>query len=168
MLMMLFVVLTMVPAAVHAQGTIAGVVRDTSGGVLPGVTVEATSPALIEQVRAGVTDGTGQYRIVGLPAGAYTVTFRLPGFAVVVREGIQLTGTFTATVGAQLQVAALEETLTVTGESPVVDVQNTNTERVIDTEVLEVLPTARNEYSLSVLIPGVTTTGGQDVGGSGE
>ena len=164
---MVFVGLTMVPAAVYAQGSITGVVEDTSGGVLPGVTVEAASPVLIEQVRAVVTDGTGQYRIVDLPAGAYDVTFTLPGFAVVVREGIELTGTFTATVGAQLQVGTLEETITVTGESPVVDVQTTNTERVINREILEVIPSARNEYGLGVLIPGVTLTGGQDVGGSG-
>ena len=164
---MVFVGLTMVPAAVYAQGSITGVVEDTSGGVLPGVTVEAASPVLIEQVRAVVTDGTGQYRVVDLPAGAYDVTFTLPGFAVVVREGIELTGTFTATVGAQLQVGTLEETITVTGESPVVDVQTTTTERVISREILEVIPTARNEYGLGVLIPGVTLTGGQDVGGSG-
>ena len=164
---MVFVGLTMVPAAVYAQGSITGVVEDTSGGVLPGVTVEAASPVLIEQVRAVVTDGTGQYRVVDLPAGAYDVTFTLPGFAVVVREDIELTGTFTATVGAQLQVGTLEETITVTGESPVVDVQTTTTERVISREILEVIPTARNEYGLGVLIPGVTLTGGQDVGGSG-
>src|SRR5687767_11356351 len=155
--------LVLLPAAAYAQASIAGVARDTSGAVLPGVTVEVASPALIEQVRSVVTDGTGQYRVVGLPPGTYTVTFRLPGFAVVVRQGIELTGTFTARVGAEMKVGTLEETITVTGESPVVNVQNTNTERVIDSEVLEVLPTARNEYSLSVLIPGVTTTGGQDV-----
>ena len=165
--LMVFVGLTLVPAAVYAQGNITGVVEDTSGGVLPGVTVEAASPALIEQVRVVVTDGTGQYRVVGLPAGTYTVTFTLPGFAVVVREGIELTGTFTATVGAEMQVGTLEETITVSGESPVVDVQTTTTERVISREILEVIPTARNEYGLAVLIPGMTISGGQDVGGSG-
>ena len=167
LMLMVFAGLTMVSSAVYAQGTITGVVEDTSGALLPGVTVEVASPALIEQVRAVVTDGTGQYRVVGLPPGTYTVSFKLPGFSVVVREGIELTGTFTARVGAEMKVGTLEETITVTGESPVVDVQNTNTERIIDSELLEVLPTARNEYSLSVLIPGVTTTGGQDVGGSG-
>ena len=142
---MVFVGLTMVPAAVYAQGSITGVVADTSGGVLPGVTVEAASPVLIGQVRVVVSDGTGQYRIVGLPAGAYTVTFTLPGFAVVVREGIELTGTFTATVNADLRVGTLEETITVSGESPVVDVQTTTTERVVTPEIIETIPTSRTE-----------------------
>ena len=149
------------------RGLFTGVVEDTSGALLPGVTVEVASPALIEQVRAVVTDGTGRSRVVGLPPGTYTVSFRLPGFSVVVRQGIDLTGTFTARVGAEMKVGTLEETITVTGESPVVNVQNTNTERVIDSEFLEVPPTARNGSSLSVLIPGVTTTGDADIGGSG-
>ena len=91
---------------VYAQASIAGVVRDTSGAVLPGVTVEAASPALIEKVRSVVTDGTGQYQIVDLRPGTYTVTFTLPGFSTVKREGIELTGSFTATVNADLRVGA--------------------------------------------------------------
>ena len=113
-----------VPTAAFAQAVIAGSVKDASGAVLPGVTVEAASPALIEKVRAAVSDGTGQYRIEDLRPGTYTVTFTLPGFSTYKREGIELTGSFTATVNADLKVGALAETITVTGETPVVDVQS--------------------------------------------
>src|SRR2546426_1192761 len=106
-----FVIL--IPSAVHAQASITGVVRDASGAVLPGVTVEAASPALIEKVRSTVTDGSGQYRIIDLRPGTYTVTFTLPGFRGVRREGLELTGGFTANVNADLAVGALEETVTV-------------------------------------------------------
>ena len=113
----------------QTQASIAGVVRDTSGAVLPGVTVEAASPALIEKVRSVVTDGTGQYRIVDSPARRLHVTFTLPGFSTVKREGIELTGSFVATVNADMRVGALEETITVTGETPTVDVQSTAQQR---------------------------------------
>src|SRR5688572_16097199 len=106
------------------QGTIAGVVRDTSGAVLPGVTVEASSPVLIEKSRTAVSDATGRYRIIALNPGRYTVTFTLAGFSTVRREEIELTGSLTATIDAEMRVGALEETLTVTGESPIVDVQS--------------------------------------------
>ena len=162
--LMVFVGLTMVPAAVYAQASITGVVQDTSGGVLPGVTVEAASPALIEQVRVAVTDGTGQYRVVALRPGLYTVTFTLPGFSVVVREGIELTGTFTATVNADLQVGTLEETITVTGESPIVDVQSTARQRVLDQEVLQALPAGRVVTAMAGITPGITSN--RDVGGN--
>src|SRR5258706_7418291 len=113
------------PATAFAQqASITGVVRDSSGAVLPGVTVEASSPALIEQSRSVVTDGTGQYRIVDLRAGRYVVTFTITGFTIVRREGIELTATFVATINADLRVAAVAETVTVTGESPIVDVQS--------------------------------------------
>src|SRR5918999_1008123 len=121
--------LLMLPSAAYAQASIAGQVRDASGAVLPGVTVETSSPALIEKVRSVVTDGTGQYRIELLPPGEYAVTFTLPGFSTVRREGIQLTGTFTATIDSDLRVGALEETITVTGESPIVDVQSATRQR---------------------------------------
>ena len=101
------VVLLMVPTAVWAQATITGTARDTSGAVLPGVTVEAASPALIERVRSVITDSTGQYRIVDLRSGTYTVTFTLPGFSTFRREGVELSGAFNATIDAQLQVGAL-------------------------------------------------------------
>jgi carboxypeptidase family protein len=113
------VCLVLVPAAAFAQASIAGVVRDTSGAVLPGVTVEAASPVLIEKVRSVVTDGTGQYKVVDLRPGTYSVTFTLTGFNAFKREGIELAGTFTATVNAELRVGALEETVTVTGDSPI-------------------------------------------------
>ena len=120
-----------------------------------------------------VTDGSGQYRIVDLRPGAYTVTFTLTGFATVRREGIELTGSFTATVNAEMRPGTLEETVTVTGEAPIVDVQSAKQERVITKEVADALPTARMQVSFAVLIPGVTSTspnvsgmGNQDVGGS--
>jgi Carboxypeptidase regulatory-like domain len=159
------------PGIAFAQASIAGAVRDTSGGLLPGVTVEASSPALIERVRTVVTDGTGQYRIVDLRPGTYTVTFSLPGFNVVKREGIELTGSFTATVNVELRVGALEETITVTGETPVVDIQNTTQQRVVGREVIDAVPTGRLYQNMAVLIPGMSVSGGfsgsaQDVGGS--
>src|SRR6476660_1889065 len=117
-------VFVLVPAAVFAQASIAGVVRDTSGAVLPGVTVEAASPALIEKTRSAVTDGTGQYLIENLRPGTYSITFTLTGFTTVKREGIELTGSFTASVNTDLRVGAVAETVTVTGETPVVDVQS--------------------------------------------
>ena len=123
------------PTAVHAQASITGLVKDTSGAVLPGVTVEASSPVLIEKSRAAVTDGTGQYRIVDLRPGIYAVTFTLTGFSIVKREGIELTGSFTATVNADLRVGALAETITVTGETPVVDVQSAKREMTLNNYV---------------------------------
>src|SRR2546425_3418568 len=101
------------PAAVYGQGSIAGTARDSSGAVLPGVTVEASSPVLIEKVRSVVTDGTGQYKIVDLRPGTYAVTFTLTGFSVVKREGVELTGSFAATVNADMKVGAVSETITV-------------------------------------------------------
>ena len=116
---------------------------DETGGVLPGVTVEAASPALIEQVRAAITDGADLYSIVDLRPGTYTVTFTLPGFSVVVREGIELSGTFISNVDAQLVVGTVAETITVTGASPVVDVQSTIVEEVLTKERIAILPGAR-------------------------
>jgi Carboxypeptidase regulatory-like domain len=160
------------PALAAAQAaSIAGVVRDASGGVLPGVTVEAASPALIEKVRTVVTDGNGQYRIVDLRPGTYTVTFTLGGFTTVKREGVELQGTMTANINADMRVGALEETITVTGAAPVVDVQGVQQQRVIGKEVIDVLPTGRTTTNVAVLIPGMvlstTFSGeGQDVGGN--
>ena len=120
----------LLPTFAHAQTTLAGVVRDASGGVLPGVTVEASSPALIEKVRSAVTDGSGQYRITELTPGTYSVTYALSGFARVVREGLTLTGSGAITIDIELRVGGLAETVTVTGETPVVDVQSTRREAV--------------------------------------
>lgn len=152
------------PAAAYAQASIAGVVRDASGAVLPGVTVEAASPALIERVRSVVTDGSGQYKVVDLRPGTYGVTFTLPGFSVVKREGIELAGSFTASVNADLRVGALEETITVTGESPVVDIQSVTQERVLDKEILDTIPVGRNQHNVANLIPGMV--GPLDYGGT--
>src|SRR5499425_2838655 len=116
--------LVFVPAGAYAQAAIAGVVKDSSGAVLPGVTVEAASPALIEKVRAVVTDGSGQYKVVDLRPGTYSVTFTLAGFNTFRRDGIELAGSFTATVNADLRVGSLQETITVTGDTPIVDVQS--------------------------------------------
>ncbi|MBI4264934.1 MAG: TonB-dependent receptor [Acidobacteria bacterium] len=158
------------PSAGYAQATITGVVRDTSGGVLPGVTVEAASPALIEKVRAAVTDGTGQYRIIDLRPGVYAVTFTLPGFGTVRREGVELQGTVTVTVNADMRVGGVEETITVTGEAPVVDVQTVTQQRVMDRTVLDAIPTGRTVHNMAALIPGmvlgITGPVTQDVGGS--
>jgi hypothetical protein len=157
--------LLIVPTSVWAQATITGTARDTSGAVLPGVTVEATSPALIERVRSVVTDGTGQYRIVDLRPGTYTLTFALPGFSTVKREGIELSGQFVATIDAALPIGALEEALTVTGESPIVNVQSARREQVVNRDLLTAIPSARTYQTMVALAPGVTTTGTQDVGG---
>src|SRR5262249_49846570 len=131
------------PAAASAQAAITGVVKDNSGAVLPGVTVEASSPALIEKVRTTTTDATGQYRLIDLRPGAYTVTFELTGFASIKREGIELSGSFTATVNADLQVGNVAETITVNAQAPVVDVQSASRQQVLDSQVLEAIPAGR-------------------------
>jgi hypothetical protein len=157
---MLFVsgLIVLAPVMAYAQASITGVVRDPSGAVLPGVTVEASSPALIEKVRSVVTDGSGQYRIIELRPGAYTVTFTLSGFSTVRREGIELTGTFVATVDVDMRVGALEETITVTGDSPIVDIQRTTQQRVFDQQVIETIPAGRSHINMVVLIPGLAAT----------
>ena len=150
-----FVVL--LPSLAHSQTTLAGVVRDTSGAILPGVTVEAGGPALIEKVRSAVSDGSGQYRITDLPPGTYAVTFSLPGFTRVVREGVVLAGSGVTTINADLRVGALQETITVTGETPVVDVQSTRRETVLSAEILAALPVTRSYGTLLAAIPGIVT-----------
>ncbi len=152
--------LVIVPAAAQAQVTLTGVVKDASGAVLPGVTVEASSPALIEKVRSAVTEGSGQYRITDLAPGSYSVAYTLPGFAKVVREGLTLSGSGAVTIDIEMRVGGLEETLTVTGESPVVDVQTTRRETVLSNEVVQSLPATRSWHGLLTNIPGLTPTGG--------
>ena len=148
--------LSSVVSAQQASG-IAGIVRDSSGAVLPGVTVEAASPALIERFRTVATDGEGRYTIVDLRPGSYAVIFSLQGFKTSRREGIVLTSGFTATVNADLQVGAVEETVTVTGESPVVDTQNVRRQTVATSELLETLPTGTKHINtLVTLTPGFT------------
>jgi Carboxypeptidase regulatory-like domain len=160
----------LVPGVAYAQATLSGVVRDTSGAVLPGVTVEASSPVLIEKIRSAVTDGTGRYQIVDLRPGAYQVTFTLPGFATVRRENVQLTGTAVTTADADLRIGGVQETITVSGETPQVDLQSTTRQTSMDAAIVTAIPTSRNGFAVGVLIPGVTLgTGGnsnQDVGGS--
>jgi len=157
-------------ATASAQSAIAGTVTDTSGAVVPGVTVEARSPALIEQVRSVVTNTDGRYRIIDLRPGTYSVTFTLPGFSTFVREGIELQTQFTATVDVQLRVGAVEETLTVSGQSPVVDVQGTVRRDVVSQEQLETLPTGRSLQAMATMLPAVVNSGGGgvDVGGSAQ
>lgn len=160
------------PTTVSAQsGTIAGTARDSSGAILPGVTVEASSPALIEKVRSAATDGQGEYKIVDLRPGVYRVSFALPGFATVVRDDVTLTAGITANVNASMSVGAVEETITVSGQSVLVDVQNTTQHRAVTREAIEQLPTGRKWMDYAVLIPGVVAVKGtklfaQDVGGS--
>jgi hypothetical protein len=158
-------VLLLLPSAASAQfaGAITGVAKDASGGVLPGVTVEAASPALIEKVRSVVTDATGQYRIVDLRPGTYSVTFTLPGFSTVKREGIEITGTFVATVNGDLKVGTLEETITVTGETPVVDVQSVKVQQTVSNDIIRAIPSSRSAGGIQALIPGMSSNG--DSGG---
>jgi hypothetical protein len=154
-----------IPALAQAQSAIAGVVRDTSGAVLPGVTVEASSPVLIEKVKVAVTNESGQYRIVDLRPGLYSVSFKLTGFSTIVRDGIALEANFTAPINVELRVGALEESITVTGESPVVDVQTSSRREVVSQELIESLPTGRNFQLIAGTVPAVST-GVFDVGGS--
>jgi hypothetical protein len=165
---MVAVALALVPSAALAQNAeIAGVVRDSSGGVLPGVTVEASSPALIEKVRVVTTDGAGQYRVIALVPGTYRVTFTLPGFSTVVREGVVLTAAFTANVDVALGVGAVQETVTVSGQTPLVDVEATTQRRALTAELLNELPTGRSFQNIAILVPGVQMPlTYSDVGGS--
>jgi len=168
---LLVAVLSLTPASVLAQGastaTITGVVRDSSGAVLPGVTVEAASPALIEKIRATVSDERGQYRLSELRPGVYTVTFALPGFATVRNEGLELRTNFTAQVDAELKVSQLEETITVTGATPLVDVESATQQRTVTREMLDTVPTAKSVLGIAALIPAVVEPpNSQDVGGS--
>jgi hypothetical protein len=162
-------VVLLLPAAALAQAAITGVVKDASGAVLPGVTVEAASPVLIERVRSVVSDDTGQYRIVDLRPGTYSVTFTLTGFSAVKREGIELTGDFVATVNADLKVGVLQETITVTGETPIVDVQSAKVQTTMGRDVIASIPTSRNATGIMGIIPGMATTGdsGGITGGTG-
>jgi len=150
-----FAVLVLAPAAAYAQASIAGVVKDASGAVLPGVSVEVASPALIEKTRSTVTDGSGLYQIISLPPGTYAVTFSLQGFSTYKRDGIELTGSFIATINADMKVGAVAETITVTGETPLVDVQSAAVQKVVTKEVVDAIPTGRLGINLAALQPGI-------------
>src|SRR6266704_1640077 len=143
------------PIAAFAQASLAGVVKDASGAVMPGVTVEAASPVLIEKVRSVTTDGTGQYKIENLRPGTYSVTFTLGGFTTVKQDGIELAGTFVATINGELRVGNVSETVTVTTESPIVDLQSAQRQRVFGQDVLEAIPAGRSHINEVVFVPGV-------------
>ena len=163
--------LLLLPAVSRAQGTstgsIAGAAKDSSGAVLPGVTVEASSPALIEKVRTTTTDDKGEYKITELRPGTYAVTFTLPGFNTFKRDGLQLAPNFTATINATLAVGAIQETVTVSGSTPLVDTQNVSQQRTISKELLDAVPSAKSMLALASLMPSVVEPpNAQDVGGS--
>ena len=153
------------PAAAQAQSAIAGVVKDTSGAILPGVTVEASSDVLIEKTRSVITDGEGAYRIVDLRPGTYSVTFTLPGFQTFKRDALDLPANFTATINADMKVGALEESVTVSGASPVVDTSSNVKSQVLNREVLDAVPTGRSVPTLGAMLTGARLAL-PDVGGT--
>jgi hypothetical protein len=153
------------PAAAHAQSAFAGVVKDTTGAVLPGVTVEAASDVLIEKTRTVTTDSNGAYRIENLRPGTYVLTFTLPGFSTVRKDKIELPSNFTSTINADLKVGTVEETVTVSGESPVVDVQTNIKAQVLSRDILDAVPSSHTIQSIGQLVVGVGLTA-PDVGGS--
>jgi hypothetical protein len=146
-------------ASLATAQSFAGTVHDSSGAVLPGVTIEASSPALITKVRTGVSDESGQYRIPDLPPGTYKITFSLAGFATVVREGVELSGGGVMTISAEMRVGNLAESVTVTGESPVVDVQTARQQTVIDGDIVRALPASRSYGNYIAAIPAIQATG---------
>ena len=168
--LLLLVAVLLVPSTTYAQdATIAGVVRDASNAVVPGVTVEVTSPVLIEKVRSSVTDDNGRYQITALPVGTYKVTFTLTGFSTVERANVQVTSGFTANVNASLAVGNVTETVAVVAESPTVDIQNARVQYVFKGEEVADLPTERDLGGLLTLVPSlaVNTAGSRCIGGVG-
>src|SRR5262247_3101011 len=164
--LLLLVGILVLPSVSPAQvlGTIAGNVKDGSGAVLPGVTVEAASPALIEKVRSATTDGSGQYRIINLPPGTYSVTFTLTGFSTIKREGVEVSPSFTSNIDAELKVGAVQETITVTGESPIVDIQSSAMTRAMTAEAFKELPSGGSWIQMAALVPAIRASN-TDVGG---
>jgi hypothetical protein len=165
LLLFSLVCIVLLPATVSAQSQITGVARDESGGVLPGVTVEASSPVLIEKVRSAVTDDQGRYTITNLRPGSYRVTFTLTGFNTVVRDGLEVPGGVAVTANADLKVGALEETITVSGQTPLVDVTQATRTQVLTRDLIDALPSTRNIMSVGMMVPGIRL-GTPDVGGS--
>jgi hypothetical protein len=155
----------MLAAAAHAQSAIAGVVKDTSGAVLPGVTIEIASDVLIERTRSAVSDADGQYKIIDLRPGIYVMTFSLEGFQSIRREGLELPANFTSTVNVDMRVGSLQETVTVSGQSPIVDVQSTGKSQSLPRQVLDAVPTGRTLQSFAGIVPGIVMSA-PDVGGS--
>jgi len=151
----------------HAQSTIAGTVKDSSGDVLPGVSIEAASPVLIEGVRTTVSDGEGNFKIIDLRPGTYVVTFSLQGFATVKRTEIVVPADSTVSVNQELKIGSLSESITVTSAAPLVDVQSASRTQQLDKTAMDMIPTSRTIQTMGQLIPGVTiNVGTADVGGS--
>jgi hypothetical protein len=157
--------LVVFPLAASAQSSLAGLVRDESGGVLPGVTVEAASPVLIEKVRSAVTDEQGRYRIVDLRPGTYRISFTLTGFSTFVRDGVDVPTNVTVTINADLKVGTLQETVTVSGAAPVVDIQQASRTQVMTRDIIDALPNSRNIMSIGQMVLGVRSAT-PDIGGS--
>ncbi|HEV3217993.1 MAG TPA: carboxypeptidase regulatory-like domain-containing protein [Vicinamibacterales bacterium] len=157
--------LLILPAVASAQSQMTGQVRDESGGVLPGVTVEAASPVLIEKQKTAITDDQGRYTIVDLRPGTYKVTFTLTGFSTVVRDAVELPANFVATINAELKVGSLAETITVTGQTPLVDVTQAARTQTLSRDVIDTLPTTRHIMSYGNMVAGVRF-GTPDIGGS--
>ena len=164
-LLLSLVCMLLLPDTATAQSQINGVIRDESGGVLPGVTVEASSPVLIEKVRSAVTDEQGRYAITNLRPGMYRITFTLTGFNTVVRDGLEVPGGVAVTANADLKVGALEETITVSGQTPLVDVTQATRTQVLTRDLIDALPSTRNIMSVGMMVPGIRL-GTPDVGGS--
>ena len=158
-------IMVMIPAAASAQSQFAGAVTDDTGGALPGVTVTIASDVLIEGQRIAITDGAGLYTMIDLRPGTYTLTYELPGFGTQVRDGVALPSDITVTLDVVLAVGAVEETITVSGESPVVDIQQVERTEVLSREVLESIPTGNSLYSFGTLVPGIRTSL-PDIGGA--
>ncbi len=167
LVILMLLAITAWPAAAQTNSAITGVVVDETGSVLPGVTVEASSPALIENVRAVVTDDQGVYKVADLRAGVYAVTFTLTGFSKLRREQIELTAGFTATVNGKLMLGTLDEAITVVGSQPLLDVQNVTQGRVVTRDVMDLVPTGNRSWAaLAMLVPGAKVSGGANVGGT--
>jgi hypothetical protein len=154
----------LLPTLVFAQAAVSGVVKDSQGAVLPGVTVEASSPALLEKSRSTVTNAAGQYQIIQLPPGLYSVSFTLPGFSVFKRDGVELSGTFVASINAEMKLGNLQETITVIGETPLVDVRSAGVQKTVTKEVVDAIPTGRLGINLAALQPGIILGAGGGVG----
>ncbi len=161
---MMCLCLALLPAVAYAQASITGVVKDTSGAVLPGVTVEASSPVLTEKTRSTVTDGSGRYQIIQLLPGDYTVTFTLQGFNIFKRDKIELTGSLVATLNADMTVGSVAETITISGETPLVDIRSAAVQKVVTKEIVDAIPTGRLGINLAALQPGIILGAGGGVG----
>jgi hypothetical protein len=161
----LLAVALLLPVLAHAQSQFTGQVRDESGAVLPGVLVEASSPALIEKSKTAITDDQGRYTIVDLRPGVYRVTFTLTGFSTIVRADVELPSNFVATINADMKLGSLAETITVSGQAPMVDVTQASRTDVVTREMLDVLPTTRHVFSVSNMLPGIRFAT-PDIGGS--